>query len=237
MSKASVKCDGCGRDFRPSGLTSHLKQTRNPPCVALYAAQSSYAPDIPSAATSAPQSPSPDSPARSPSPPPERLFAGDFFGEHYEESDFGWEESEDEIAADPAVVSGSDNDSDLEDLYWDPPPRSASPEEPDEDPQVYGDVVEDLDIPAPEERRAAENSTSIQVPHITKFTDRYPDSRAGQPVRQGEHRHSEYSAELADQENEWAPFSSKLDWEIAQWAKNRGPSSTAFTELLSIDGV
>jgi len=35
----------------------------------------------------------------------------------------------------------------------------------------------------------------------------------------------------------YAPFKSKLDWEIAHWAKLRGPGSTAMTELLSIDGV
>ncbi|KAI0038969.1 hypothetical protein FA95DRAFT_1504825 [Auriscalpium vulgare] len=37
--------------------------------------------------------------------------------------------------------------------------------------------------------------------------------------------------------NVWAPFHSKLEWEIARWAKMRGPTSTAFTELLQIDEV
>ncbi|KIM46872.1 hypothetical protein M413DRAFT_16473 [Hebeloma cylindrosporum] len=37
--------------------------------------------------------------------------------------------------------------------------------------------------------------------------------------------------------NIWAPFQSKLEWEVAQWAKLRGPGSTAFTELLEIEGV
>ena len=37
--------------------------------------------------------------------------------------------------------------------------------------------------------------------------------------------------------NPYAPFASKIDWEIARWAKLRGPSSTAFTELMSIEGV
>ncbi|KAH7917158.1 hypothetical protein BV22DRAFT_1026893, partial [Leucogyrophana mollusca] len=35
----------------------------------------------------------------------------------------------------------------------------------------------------------------------------------------------------------WAPFSSQTDWDIARWAKLRGPSSTAFSELLAIPGV
>ncbi|KAM6491367.1 hypothetical protein JOM56_013141 [Amanita muscaria] len=37
--------------------------------------------------------------------------------------------------------------------------------------------------------------------------------------------------------NPYAPFTSQLEWEIAKWAKLRGPSSTAFTDLMAIDGV
>ncbi|THU75130.1 hypothetical protein K435DRAFT_707628, partial [Dendrothele bispora CBS 962.96] len=35
----------------------------------------------------------------------------------------------------------------------------------------------------------------------------------------------------------WAPFTSEIDWRVAKWAKMRGASSSAFTELLAIDGV
>ncbi|KAG1758014.1 hypothetical protein EDB19DRAFT_1936644 [Suillus lakei] len=37
--------------------------------------------------------------------------------------------------------------------------------------------------------------------------------------------------------NVYAPFTSKLDWDMAQWAKLRGPSSTAFSVLISIEGI
>jgi hypothetical protein len=43
--------------------------------------------------------------------------------------------------------------------------------------------------------------------------------------------------EMSDADNCYAPFCSKIDWEIAQWAKTHGPSSTAVTELLAIDKV
>ncbi|KIL54452.1 hypothetical protein M378DRAFT_29088, partial [Amanita muscaria Koide BX008] len=43
--------------------------------------------------------------------------------------------------------------------------------------------------------------------------------------------------QLLDSDKEYAPFSSKLDWEIARWAKLHGPSSAAVTELLQIEGV
>ncbi|KAH8995564.1 hypothetical protein EDB86DRAFT_2763520, partial [Lactarius hatsudake] len=35
----------------------------------------------------------------------------------------------------------------------------------------------------------------------------------------------------------WAPFHSQCDWEIALWAKTRGPTSSALTELLRIPEV
>ncbi|KAJ3769430.1 hypothetical protein FB446DRAFT_812086 [Lentinula raphanica] len=35
----------------------------------------------------------------------------------------------------------------------------------------------------------------------------------------------------------WAPFTSKMDWELAHWAKLRGAGSTAFSDLLAIEGV
>jgi len=35
----------------------------------------------------------------------------------------------------------------------------------------------------------------------------------------------------------WAPFSSQLDWEVAQWAKMHGQTSTAVAELLALPGV
>ena len=38
-------------------------------------------------------------------------------------------------------------------------------------------------------------------------------------------------------ENIWYPFQSQRDWDFARWVKNRGPSSTAVTELLAMDEV
>jgi hypothetical protein len=38
-------------------------------------------------------------------------------------------------------------------------------------------------------------------------------------------------------DNIWYPFQSQCDWDFARWAKNRGPSSTAVTELLAMNGV
>ena len=37
--------------------------------------------------------------------------------------------------------------------------------------------------------------------------------------------------------NIWSPFKSKMNWEIAHWAKLPGPMSTIISDLLNIDGV
>ncbi|KAG2151188.1 uncharacterized protein EDB93DRAFT_1224913 [Suillus bovinus] len=46
-----------------------------------------------------------------------------------------------------------------------------------------------------------------------------------------------YGAHLANDENPYHPFNSQIEWEVARWAKLRGATSTAFSDLLSIDGV
>ncbi|KAG1746060.1 hypothetical protein EDD22DRAFT_981986 [Suillus occidentalis] len=54
----------------------------------------------------------------------------------------------------------------------------------------------------------------------------YPDLRA------------EYEAHLAnEEENVYHPFASKMEWEVARWAKLRGLSSTALSDLLAIEGI
>ncbi|KAG1747497.1 hypothetical protein EDD22DRAFT_851095 [Suillus occidentalis] len=52
-----------------------------------------------------------------------------------------------------------------------------------------------------------------------------------------EHIYEDYSEKIAGSENIYAPFESKLDFDIALWAKMRGLGSTAFTDLLAIDNV
>jgi hypothetical protein len=79
------------------------------------------------------------------------------------------------------------------------------------------------------------NSTQIGYRvHIEKFTL----GRAGAPMAKWDlpanHR---YQHVIYDADNIYAPFTSKLDWEIAWWGKMRGSSSTALNELLTIDGV
>ncbi|THU80172.1 hypothetical protein K435DRAFT_823723 [Dendrothele bispora CBS 962.96] len=72
------------------------------------------------------------------------------------------------------------------------------------------------------------------------FVKNYPDPRAGAPLPSQTtyvDGNSRYTQDIGQKGNVWAPFQSEIDWKVAKWAKLRGPSSTAVTELLSIDGV
>ena len=71
------------------------------------------------------------------------------------------------------------------------------------------------------------------------YPESFPGRHAGMPTSSGNASPAcfGHEDEPMPSENPWAPFNSKLDWEIARWAKLRGPGSTAVSDLLSIDGV
>ena len=66
----------------------------------------------------------------------------------------------------------------------------------------------------------------------------YPGNRAGEVCSKGIMVMQEYENTIGGpSENPYSPFRSEIDWELAKWAKLRGPSATSFTELLNISGV
>ncbi|KAF8266477.1 hypothetical protein EI94DRAFT_1803081 [Lactarius quietus] len=68
--------------------------------------------------------------------------------------------------------------------------------------------------------------------------DRFPHGDPGAPVP-GSHQGSScyQTSTEAFGASVWAPFRSQCDWEIARWAKMRGPTSSAMEELLAIPEV
>ena len=85
---------------------------------------------------------------------------------------------------------------------------------------------------------AQNNEDHIADPQIfVKFGGRAGEVLPAHPKHVG---YAGYSCALGVEDvtaNEWAPFSTRTEWELARWAKLRGPSSTALSELLKIDGV
>jgi hypothetical protein len=73
---------------------------------------------------------------------------------------------------------------------------------------------------------------SVRVEH-------YPNPLAGAPTHDAgtQEAYQKYGTGVGSSANPYAPFCSKLDWEVAHWAKLHGPGSTAFTELLKLEGV
>lgn len=83
-----------------------------------------------------------------------------------------------------------------------------------------------------------ESHNRLKAPpvYVKKF-----GGQAGKPIRSnitnGGYSNYIEQLETGSQENIWTPFASKMEWEVAQWAKLHGPGSTSFSEFLKIEGV
>ncbi|KAI0037998.1 hypothetical protein FA95DRAFT_1479531, partial [Auriscalpium vulgare] len=94
---------------------------------------------------------------------------------------------------------------------------------------------EDAEHPNNADSRAAQEQRLWEQPRVVRLP-----GAAGSPVSQTTaSTYDTHRTRVAteDPNNPWAPFASKMEWEVAKWAKMRGPTSTAFSELLRIDGV
>ncbi|KAI0334245.1 hypothetical protein GY45DRAFT_1243251 [Cubamyces sp. BRFM 1775] len=83
-------------------------------------------------------------------------------------------------------------------------------------------------------------------PPVSTFKVCYPGCGAGAAIcdplataQVASPTYRQYQSEVSDPEaqNLYAPFASETDWELARWAKLRGAGSTAFTDLLAINGL
>lgn len=190
-------------------------------------------------------------------------FLGDTFGTPKEDpSDpFGHTMDENEVDADdpaPLMVSDDEDNNDAEDLEmanmvaelersWEPPREGAPHQEvlDDEvvadDPQplmeVYDDDGSHIQLERKVDRYIIGDGYGVKPAVRIRYQDKYSSSRAGLPLTHEESKDHAYGEALGGGDNPWAPFKSKKDWEIARWAKLRGPGSTAFSELLTINGV
>ncbi|KAG2130636.1 uncharacterized protein EDB93DRAFT_1255833 [Suillus bovinus] len=131
--------------------------------------------------------------------------------------------------------SSSDEEDNREEYQWEPPVQ--------EDEDIPGGELQADDL-KDNNNGGTDHQTRHQMEHRIIDQDSvhvvlYPDRRAGQPIAQAEVQNVNaiYASNIDGTENPYAPFHSQMDWEITQWAKLRGPSSTALSDLLSIDGV
>lgn len=124
-----------------------------------------------------------------------------------------------------------------------PLPRAPTPPggmEPRVDAEEHEHIPQNIGADNPEnhapEPHAREELREAPV-HIHHF-----GGQAGAPIVDPAARtstYNEYGSTVADgdADNPYAPFASRMEWELAKWAKERGVSATAFTDLLKIHGV
>lgn len=256
MSPETTLCPGCNNTFTLRGYQSHLAQSNDPLCSAVFdqlknayktkqrleeqAAHSSDGPEV--------------------NEPEANDFQGgpEAFGLAEVDSDM-LEQAQDDLDLEPS--DDEDYGEDIEHMVaeleksWEPP-REGAPDHLDDDGTAIIDN-EDRDKfkldPGPEEQELEDSDLNNQrncdhryiigdgygvKPAVRiRYRDKYLSSHAGEALSQEESRDSGYGAALNSRDNLWSPFNSKEDWEIAKWAKLRGVGSTAFSDLLAIDGV
>ena len=103
--------------------------------------------------------------------------------------------------------------------------------------QASAPVVTMEPAPAPPRFPIQPDAESLQAAP-EPFVERFSLGDPGAPhlgMQQGTSIYK--SRQAAFGASTWAPFHSQWDWEIARWAKMRGPSSSAMEELLAIPSV
>ena len=127
------------------------------------------------------------------------------------------------------MINSTNNSYELDNHIWEPDRPSVSP---------IPDFAGDLDGSPPPQvlggRQAVEEALRRHV-----YVESFPSQGAGSAIRiDGQNAHIGYSSTLPNsQNNPFAPFNDRLNWEFAKWAKLYGPGSNSLNKLLAIPGV
>ncbi|KAF7358613.1 hypothetical protein MSAN_01200000 [Mycena sanguinolenta] len=235
LSTVMPTCAGCNGNFSKSGLRRHLRLTTKDACARLFASAE--------AALSMSESESDNDHdvdqfgnlSDSGLPSGHTHFQGDYFGTDYTQEQLGYSEDEEMALGDEdddRAASESEAAAESEDGYE--PPR---PDPPLQSSTADSNPLNTAPIPAPSRviRKGIEDRF-----HHKPIIEKFPGNLAGTPISDNRDATSEerYCTTFRnDKANPYAPFRSKRDWEFAKWAKTRGPGSTAFTDLIQIEGV
>lgn len=246
-------CAGCGKDnLSDTGYWAHLSLSHDPRCIEVrQETNRAVAMDIDSESSDGEDNGTATPSAGSDQDPQLVPFTGDAFGtaDDYMDDDFGQVDNPHSGDLDATGdLDANIADGDTEGIL-DAGQRAVEAELEGGWEPVRGDrhepIVADVETPSDEngdataaaaaEARSQAEQRASAPPKIVSYSDTYPHRKAGAIVEHAQSSDQTYSA--ADDTNIWAPFTSKIDWEIAKWAKLRGAGSTAFSDLLAIEGV
>ena len=177
-------------------------------------------------------------------------FQGDLFGK-YDEGDFEWPDDNDNgmhfslSLGYNHCTHFNDNTADHQDSNTHTPDDQEADEVGSED-----DSDEDIDMVEVTHESQRPPATDGQTAQSTAQSggrerdkayeiEAFPLSTAGMPMQSNAPTATDYGIYKQNiaSDNIYAPFASKLDWEIARWAKAHGTTSAAVSELLKIPGV
>lgn len=262
MATATDKCPGCGRDFVPGGFVNHLRQSYDPRCAAAWdRLQPTYPRTFddenprPSLVTDVEMTDLQSTDETGSINP--NIEMSDC-----EDDDVHERRPQQVLEGAPGFVTHPPNtqvpvifDSDADDSDSDddqdqaprleteqlPSPGSASGANIEHAPQTseFAQTPESSGFDGSPSARQSQ-SPEVQINPPAPFVVRFPGAGEVLETQPSLAGYQLYADGLGSEENgplEWAPFSTQLEWEVARWAKLRGPSSTALSELLQINGV
>ena len=164
--------------------------------------------------------------------------AGDIFGDYddYIPGEFGMDYLDSNVSDDESKGAIDEeefiltNDSEILEPERLPPPNSFLSPLPD-------DLTPDEAVLKASRLRGGAEEVLQKWPFVVKFMKGKAGAIYANQKVDGNNLNTSYKHNIANAENPYSPFSSKMEWEIACWAKMRRPSSTAFKELIAIKGV
>ena len=262
MSSETTTCPGCDNSFTLRGYQSHLALSRDPLCRAVFdklkKANDAYEYLMSAEENAAAGSDTEAVPFQGDAFGTAEDYASDTFGQDIDVNDVDMQDADPdnppplmEVSDDEDEDEPEDDDEEITNMVaeleksWEPL-REGAPGQEAEDDQQSTSNSEPQDEENDDDEGYAQRSADrfiigdgfgVKPAVRIRYNDKHPSARAGQPLTREESRDYGYSAALGGGDNPWAPFNSKKDWEVARWAKLRGVGSTAFSDLLAIDGV
>lgn len=225
-------CLGCGAQFRNLSVHQQRSATHSP-CHQAYIRflDSLRESDHSNSPTHSHGSPSL---SEGPEIPPDNMLLDDEY--HYSDNNDHNPSEPDSSDSEPESDEDLGNYNDDEPAWEPERPVAHNAEIPEADPTPQQSITL---IQQASERHRAESHLRYQPAAV----DQFPFGQPGKVIDSSttDASYAAYQASLEELDvhgaSQWAPFSSKVDWEIGCWAKMRGPGSTALDELLQIEGV